>query len=112
MSENSGFFGSFGSGVKDLFGSVIETADKAAGSNIAKLYFEHENQADRIDYAQNEIDRLQNELSNAHTPVVVKAQDVAVSDSQNVFDFSSMTPYWPALAGLVGILGILFVLKR
>ena len=108
----TGFWGNIGSGVKDLFGNVIDTADKAAGSNLAKLYFEHENQSDRIDYAQNEIDRLQNELSNAHTPVVVKDRDVAVADSQNVFDFSSMTPYWPALAGLVGVLGILFVLKR
>jgi len=112
MAEETGFWGAINSGVKGFMTDVIDTADKAAGSNLAKLYFEHENQSDRIDYAQNEIDRLQNELTDAHTPIVVKDQDVAVSDSQNVFDFSSMTPYWPALAGLVGVLGILFVLKR
>jgi len=108
----TGFWGNLGSGVKNIFTGVIETADKVADSKLVALYAQHENQDQKIDYSQNEIDRLQDELSNAHTAVAVRDEKLSVADSQNSFDFSTLTPYWPALAGMVGVLAVLLIIKK
>ncbi len=110
--NNDGFFGSITSGAKGLFKTVIDTADVAAGSNIANMYFEHQREQDKIDYAQAERERLNQATQLAHSQVVVKNDQVSVSDNQKTFDMETMTSYWPFAAGVVGILIVVMALKR
>lgn len=99
-------------GFKNIFSSTIDIADKAAGSNLAQLYVSHQDNKDAVNLLEAETEAARRMLIASHDQIDVNGSEVIESGSQKGFDMNTLTPYWPALVGIISIPLIIMAIRR
>jgi hypothetical protein len=101
------------SGIKDFFIGAIDTIDKIAGSDTAKLFSEYESKRrqDKIELAEVKGKRYtQSPIPPAHEQVVREGTSVSESASQVTFNLANVTKYIPY--GLALLIPLFFFIKK
>jgi len=101
------------SSIKDFFLGAIDTFDKIAGSDTAKLYsaYETSRRADQIALEEVRNQRYATtNVADPHTKVVREGDSISESGSQKTFVLSDATKYLPY--GLALLIPLFFFLKK
>ena len=100
------------SSIKDFFLGAIDTFDKIAGSDTAKLYsaYETSRRADQIALEEVKNQRYTTTTVDPHAKVVREGDSISESGSQKTFVLSDATKYLPY--GLALLIPLFFFLKR